>query len=100
MDWCNGNKLAYNTGVSPEGTCLVVRPDFRERFSMHHEAFAQLSCQKHLVPIFITRWHGSATKRPMNTDGIHHELLAALEAIQQRYDMEETVWRLRGGRQD
>lgn len=82
--------------VAPEGDAVMVR-NTNEEWAHKHECLAMVSEKKGLVSMYCVRWYGSRTQtpRPEQTQW-YATLLGALEAVRQRYDVEEATWRLGG----
>ncbi len=96
------HQLAHELGlksrhaVSPEGNSLVLE-NANEPWAHKHECIAMVSEKKGLVAMYCARWYGSktSTPRPDQTQW-YATLEAALQAVRDRYNTEEAVWRLGG----
>lgn len=82
--------------VSPEGAAVTLR-NATDPWAHKHECVAMVSQKEGLVPMYCARWYGSktSTPRPDQTQW-YSTLEAALQAVRDRYNSEEAVWRLGG----
>jgi hypothetical protein len=82
--------------VSPEGGGITLR-NATEPWAHKHECTAMVSEKKGLVVMYAVRWFGSRTQTPrLDQTQWYLTLEDALQAVRDRYNTEEAVWRLGG----